>query len=221
MSLKKELFLGILLQLLLLIFLLISDQIQFATNDDTTMVAIASGGYGQPSEYVVNMHIVLGKAFKFLFNIFPNINWITVFYIFSYVIGVFQLDYLVSITYCSKWERVIAFSIITLCFFICINHFTFTVLAYWCGMIAFVSFFAIDFSKKEFGIVIVMPFIFAFLAVLIRAEVIKSLSIIYLAVSINKSINNKMIYFFMLSLMGISICSHNYMMNSDNKEKSF
>ena len=47
-------------QLALLAVLILTGRLVYATNDDTTMVAIASGGYGAPSQYVVFMHMILG-----------------------------------------------------------------------------------------------------------------------------------------------------------------
>ena len=59
---KKRLIILTLTQFLVLLILLLTNKIFFATNDDTTMVDIASGGYGKCSPYIINIHINLSNS---------------------------------------------------------------------------------------------------------------------------------------------------------------
>ena len=60
-------------QLIILAIINACGQLVYATNDDTTMVSLACGAYGEPSEYIVNMHIWVGYILKFLFT---NLNFL-------------------------------------------------------------------------------------------------------------------------------------------------
>jgi len=52
----------------------------FETNDDLTMMQIASGlRYGEPSEYLVNINVILGLILKLFYRHFESVNWYVLF----------------------------------------------------------------------------------------------------------------------------------------------
>lgn len=106
--------------------------LRYATNDDTTMVAIAAGGYGgEPSPYVVNIHYLLGYILKTLYTVIPDINWFTVLYLSAYAIAFFFILYI--ITKCCRRNRSLCsfgFVIVTVGFYLLLDFFSFTVAAY-------------------------------------------------------------------------------------------
>jgi hypothetical protein len=52
----------------------------FETNDDLTMMQIASGlRYDEPSEYLVNINVILGLILKFFYRHFESVNWYVLF----------------------------------------------------------------------------------------------------------------------------------------------
>ena len=59
----------------------------FESNDDLTMMEIASGfRYDDPSEYLVFINVILGLIFKALYTAIPSFNWyIVVFYLIHFV----------------------------------------------------------------------------------------------------------------------------------------
>ncbi len=223
---RKAAFLAI-SQCAILVIMLLNNRIVYATNDDTTMIALASGGYGSPSPYIINMHMALGYVLKFLFTLWPQINWITVFYLMVYVMGVLALDFTFT-----RWKRGITFFvvavIIDLSFLIVLGYFTFTVLAFWAGIAGFVL--LTDATKFEQGKCrFWMGFLGAImtvLAALIRGEAIKSLLIIYsavIAIEIVLHKNAKPIFLAIVAtcLMVCSIQSNTWIMNQNPTQKQF
>lgn len=75
-------------------FLICTDNIVYAKNDDTTMVSLSGGGYVTPSEYLANIHILVGIVLKGLYLLIPNINWLTILYLIGYILSIFVLDLL-------------------------------------------------------------------------------------------------------------------------------
>jgi len=52
----------------------------FETSDDLTMMQIASGlRYGEPSEYLVFINVILGLILKFFYQQFVTVNWYVIF----------------------------------------------------------------------------------------------------------------------------------------------
>lgn len=214
-------------QVAILVIMLLSNRIVYATNDDTTMIALASGGYGSPSPYIINMHIALGYGLKFLFTLWPQINWITVFYLTVYVMGVLALDF----TFARRKRGIsffVAAVVIDLSFLIVLGYFTFTVLAFWAGIVGFVL--LTDSIKFEQGKcrfwMGFLGFIMTVLAALIRGEAIKSLLIVYSAVIVIEFVlhkNAKPIFLAIVAacLMVCSIQSNTWMMNQNPTQKRF
>ncbi|MEA4929864.1 MAG: hypothetical protein VB104_14465 [Candidatus Limiplasma sp.] len=168
------LFLGI--QLALLLILLLSNQIWYILNDDVIMLDIASGGYGAPSPYIVNIHILLGYLYQFLFTLFPATNWVTISYLLAYVGSFIALDWVFS---SEKYNFPLSLAVLSSCLIFFLNHFTFTVVAY-CACIAGLLFLT-DAAREEkmrlsqwgIGLGLVT------LGVLFRGEVVKSLMIVF------------------------------------------
>ncbi len=168
------LFLGI--QLALLLILLLTKQIWYVVNDDVTMLDIASGGYGAPSPYIVNIHIVLGYLYQFLFTLFPAINWVTISYLLAYVGSFIALDWVFS---SEKYNFPLSLAVLSSSFLFFLTYFTFTVVAY-CACIAGLLVLT-DAAREEkmrpsqwmLGVALVVA------GVMFRGEVVKSLMIVY------------------------------------------
>lgn len=106
--------------------------LRFATNDDTTMLAIAAGGYGgKPSPYVVNIHCLLGYILNALYTVIPDINWFTVLYLSMYAIALFFILYIIRKS-CRSNRSLCSFGfvIVTVGFYLLLSFFSFTVAAY-------------------------------------------------------------------------------------------
>lgn len=119
-------------QVLLLLLMIITNQIWYAMNDDTAMVDIAGGGYGEPCEYTIYIHFLMGLVYKYLFILLPQINWVTISYLIAYLLSFAAIDWVFALK-----ERIflLSYTVLTSIFLICLNYFTFTVVAY-CGSIA-------------------------------------------------------------------------------------
>lgn len=66
----------------------------FETNDDVAMNAIASGARsGEPSEFLVFTHLIIGKILRWLFEWQPHINWYTYHLVASLWAGYTALQY--------------------------------------------------------------------------------------------------------------------------------
>lgn len=106
--------------------------LRFATNDDTTMLAIAAGGYGgKPSPYVVNIHFLIGYILNALYTVIPDINWFTVLYLSMYAMSFFFILYTITKS-CRRNRSLCSFGfvIVTVGFYLLLSFFSFTVAAY-------------------------------------------------------------------------------------------
>lgn len=108
------------------------------------MLDIASGGYGAPSPYIVNIHILLGYLYQFLFTLFPTTNWVTISYLLAYVGSFIALDWVFS---SEKYNFPLSLAVLSSCLIFFLNHFTFTVVAY-CACIAGILFLT-DAAREE------------------------------------------------------------------------
>lgn len=133
---------------LVLLYFIFSNRLIFATNDDTLKVAMAGGAYGKPSEYIGynTVNILLGKLLKILFTYLPVINWITVLYLFIISFSCFGI--LVILIKSSRQNGYYtAVLMIEVFYFLCLDYFTFTVVAYSAvafGTLALVSYLSIE-----------------------------------------------------------------------------
>lgn len=215
-------------QIVILLIINAAGQLSFATNDDTTMVALAGGGYGSPSQYIINMHIVIGYLLKWLFTICNDINWVAIFYLFVYFAAVLLLDVVFLFRSTSTVYYICDLLIVNLVFTVVISYFTFTVVAYWAGIAGLLAMTAAGYLEKKRqriplcaagGFVLV-------LCALVRGEALKSLLIIYLAVVIcvwilDKKKQAAVIMACALCLIPLSSYTNLWMVNMNPVQKEF
>lgn len=225
---KKNIFRFLLLvsvQLIIICVYIILGKLHYATNDDTTMVALAGGGYVTPSQYIVNMHIVLGMFLKLLFTYLPYINWITILFIGVYIFSFTLLDYhFVFKMKNTKQKFLIYFMVINLILIILLGHFTFTVVSYISGSVAIIIFLYND--KKVKSSENVFALISLLMCLLIRAEAIKSLFIVIILCCLYELIRYKnknkiLIGIAIVLLMYGSIFSNTALVNMNEHQKEF
>lgn len=166
-------YLSVGIQLIILAVLLKGDYIRYATNDDTTIVALLSGAYGFENHFSINMNCALSFVIARLFSIFPVINWVTVFFIGVILISFLAIDfYVIANIQSDRWKNsLIATVALGVCFWYILGYFTFTVVSYIAGIAAAVS--GIAFLKNRKGLRHLVVFaIFSILSVLIRSDCI-------------------------------------------------
>ena len=169
-------------QLAILAILIATGRLVYATNDDTTMVAIASGGYGAPSQYVVFMHMILGYMLKFLFTICNGVNWVTVVFLFSDMLSVLVLDMVFASVKREKMGFVCTVIVLDVALLIVLAYFSFTVVAYWAGIAGLIGMTYAFMENVDHGhrlltgICAGIAFVFC---MMIRAEAVLSLVIVY------------------------------------------
>lgn len=170
-------------QLVILGVLILTENFYYRTNDDTTMVAIAGGAYGEASPYVVNLHLVLGFVLMVLFKVAPIVNWMTVIFLFVSLIAFAAIDGIICYFGNDKggiWKKIGIAAIIDLAWFMLIFYFTFTVVAYSvgiAGMAVFMFSFSDELSRKAKKTLMSCGIALLVICCLIRAEVLKSLLI--------------------------------------------
>lgn len=169
-------------QLVILAILIATGRLVYATNDDTTMVAIASGGYGAPSQYVVFLHLILGYLLKYLFTICNGVNWVTVVFLFSDMLSVLVLDMVFASVKREKMGFVCTVIVLDVALLIVLAYFTFTVVAYWAGIAGLIGMTYAFMENVDHGhrlltgICAGIAFVFC---MMIRAEAVLSLVIVY------------------------------------------
>lgn len=216
-------------QLILLAVMILTERLVYATNDDTTMVAIASGGYGKPSQYVVNLHLILGYLLKYLFTICNGVNWVTVQFIVADMFSVLVLDMVFAAAKKEKEGFICAVIVLDIALLIVLAHFTFTVVAYWAGIAGLIG-LSYVFEKNTdrghrrlIGILSGIAFVFC---LLIRAEAIQSLVIVYasyivVSLFLNRNWKPVVIALAAVCLMVISIKTNFWMNNLNPVQKAF
>lgn len=216
-------------QLAILAVLILTGRLVFAQNDDTTMVAIASGGYGAPSQYVVFMHMILGFLLKFLFTICNGVNWVTVVFLVADMCSVLVLDMVFASVKQEKTGFFCAVIVLDLMLLIVLAHFTFTVVAYWAGIAALTGITYAFMGKVDrrrriiTGICGGTALVFC---LMIRAETLISLVIVYasyVAVSLLSERNWKplVIALTVLCCMQISVKSNTWMSKLDPIQRTY
>lgn len=119
-------------QISYLLLLLVSNNIKFATNDDTTIVALLSGSYGFDNYFSINMNVVLSWLISRLFKYLPMVNWVTVFFLIVLMASFSQIAYIVFIERATTSRAYNIFKVIALfiMFTYGVGYFTFTVISY-------------------------------------------------------------------------------------------
>lgn len=234
MQRKKKVCFAVLVvsQILIWGILFLENYFYYMTNDDTTMVAIASGAYGIASEYVVNLHIILGWILKKLFLMAPIINWMTVLLLCLSFVAFFVIDGLICFKskVCNNvWVYILVASIINVSWFMLVSYFTFTVVAYTVGISGCLVLLYSVFGEKKIGINfkwLIAAIILLFLCTLIRAEVIKSLLIVIVPLLIlmifrKRIIEVVVVVLVPLILMEVMILSNTWICNLNPQQKEF
>lgn len=212
-------------QLVILLVMIISKQLVYATNDDTTIVSLASGAYGSPTEYIINMHYFIGCILKFLFRIMPTINWVTVLFI-SLLLWSFLLIDCMVVKVGILWDSIVAKGLIVdILFIMCTGYFSFTVVAYVAVMVGILAFLLNDSVKKNKG-VLLQAFVLLVFGLMVRGEVAKSLVIVALPIIFLKSkdkINKKTIVVILTTvvLMFALEKTNFYLVNLNETQKNF
>lgn len=211
-------------QILILVIINASGYLVYATNDDTTMVSLACGGYGRASEYIVNMHYFIGCMLKQLFTILPNVNWITVLFIGVLLISFLLVDIL--IIEINKSGKVIFIkSVVINCLFIMVvSYFTFTVVAYVAIMTGFLG--LLYYLEKDRILPSIFAIVIILLGLMIRGEAFKSLVIIALPLVFygTKKIFNLKATIIILSVMLLMVVSEKsnlYFVNTNDTQAKF
>ena len=169
-------------QLAILAILIATGRLVYATNDDTTMVAIASGGYGAPSQYVVFLHLILGYLLKYLFTICNGVNWVTVVFLFSDMLSALVLDMVFASVKREKTGFVCTVIVLDVALLIVLACFSFTVVAYWAGIAGLIGMTYAFMENADHGhrlltgICAGIAFVFC---MMIRAKAVLSLVIVY------------------------------------------
>lgn len=202
-KLEVRFFIIFLSQIILMLLLLYTGGIVWATNDDTTMVSLSGGGYVVPSEYLANIHILVGMLLKELFLFIPAINWITILYLMSYLLSILVLDFFLvqKTNNCPVlfWGASIIFDI---CFILMLCYFTFTVAAYSLaisGIICFIHGLTVPKSViNKFNIYGILILLFS---VAIRSDVLLSILIMMGTISIYEFAKNHKIRFIIMEFI--------------------
>lgn len=169
-------------QLAILAILIATGRLVYATNDDTTMVAIASGGYGAPSQYVVFLHVILGYLLKYLFTICNGVNWITVVFLIADMISVLVLDMVFASVKRDKASFLSTVIVLNVALLIVLGYFTFTVVAYWAGIAGLIGLtyvFEKNADRSHRLLIGICAGIALMFCLMIRAEAVISLVMIY------------------------------------------
>ena len=171
-------------QLALLAVLILTGRLVYNANDDTTMLAMACGGYGEPSEYVIFLHLILGYLLKFLFTICNGVNWLTVLFVVADMFGVLVLDMVFASAKRDKAGFLCTVIVLDVALLIVLAHFTFTVVAYWTGIAALtgITYAFMEQADRRHRIMTgICAGISLVFCLMIRAKVIQSLVIVYAA----------------------------------------
>lgn len=146
---------------LIVIIILSFGHIAFRANDDTAMMAIASGTIdGRPDEHLVYTNVIIGLLLKNLYTLIPEINWYVGYLLATLTIcGVTLLN---LILYYFQKNKEIALSIFALFFLSFFYFFNFTTIAILASFAGF-SFLIKTLDQKKYH---PLRFIASFLLVL-------------------------------------------------------
>ncbi len=214
-------------QLLITLLFIITQKLVYATNDDTTMLAIAGGGYGKTSPYVINMHYVVGAFLKILFDCFSGINWMTILFL-AILIGA---TYCIDVILVEKEQRNFIFFlgvllVTDLCFGLVLGYFSFTVVAYFSGIAGTVCLvWGVERGEKKKRWIVAGIF-WIIWAALIRGETLKTVLLMLLLLSVYEAIKKHNVRYLIVeiaigTLMMCGIKSNMWILNSNPVEQSF
>lgn len=214
-------------QLVILGGMIALDRLVYAINDDPTMVAIASGGYGVPSEYIINMHLLLAYPLKWLFTLVPGFNWITLLFVLLILAGLGLMDWVFHKIIKDPLGFFVMAAVLDLICLIVFSYFTFTVVAYLCGITGMVGATALLLKKVPPSKWAWFASIFMlFMATMVRAEVFKSLAIGFMPVMLWVGLKEKKYQVILLgaiclAAMQLSISSNTFWVNQNPIQGSF
>lgn len=214
-----------------LIYFIMSHRLMYVLNDDTLKVTLAGGGNGECSEYLGynTIHIFLGEIFKLLFSVLPVINWITIFYLLVDTLAFTTVDVLMF-SYGVRYNIFFRFTfcvISIISFFLCLEHFTFTVVAYTAAMAGGISFALLILLDIENRKMIVMVGIIAFaVANMIRPAVCEAILVMLGMASILMFLKYKkktgiLFCLVTLGIMEILVVSNRFIIYQSDIEKDF
>lgn len=214
-------------QLLITLLFIITQKLVYATNDDTTMLAIAGGGYGKTSPYVINMHYVVGAFLKILFDCFSGINWMTILFL-AILIGA---TYCIDVILVEKEQRNFIFFlgvllVTDLCFGLVLGYFSFTVVAYFSGIAGTVCLvWGVERGEKKKRWIVAGIF-WIIWAALIRGETLKTVLLMLLLLSVYEAIKKHNVRYLIVeiaigTLMMCGIKSNMWILNSNPVEQNF
>lgn len=216
-------------QIIIFVGAIISSNFYYQTNDDTTIIALASGAYGSPSIYLDNIHVFLSYIFKLLFTYLPVVNWITIFFIIMLFASFFSIDCMAAnLMPDSKLSNYLAaFSIIEVCWFLVITYFTFTIVSYVCGIAGLLCWIYSLFLKTNEKKFFISGTILIFVSTLIRAEVLKSLILVLILVLAfwaykkKKMVQAAFVAVVPLMAMVVMTAAHTAIYNMNDVQKEF
>lgn len=121
-------------QILLLTWLIMFKHIYYVMNDDIVINAMASGGYGKPTQYLCVISPVFGYILKGLFVAFPVVNWLGIVYIVLTFISFLLIDIVFSNKDASFFRTLVLSFLVFNCSFLIWTYFTFSTVAYACSI---------------------------------------------------------------------------------------
>lgn len=214
-------------QLVILMVMIATGRLAYMTNDDPTMVALLCGGYGEPSQYVVNFHILLGYFLKMLFSVVPSFNWMTLLLVVTEMAAFWTLDWVFDKKIKNDLGFLAVSAVLDWMLLMVLSYFTFTVAAYLAaigGLVAITAMLlkAVPSSRRLWAVSIVL----LLMAMLIRAEVCKSLLIGYSPVMLWFGLKERKFSILAvgvacLAAMQLSISSNTFWVNQDPIQKEF
>lgn len=120
--------------MILLGWLITVKHIYYVMNDDIVINAMASGGYGKPTQYLCVISPIFGYIVKSLFNTFPFANWLGITYIVLSLISFLLIDFVYIDKETSFLQTLICSLVIFDCSFLIWTYFTFSTVAYACAV---------------------------------------------------------------------------------------
>lgn len=97
MSICKKYYLDVIvIQLFFLLLCMQKSKIQYETNDDFYMSGLLYGTIGKPTDHLVFINILIGRALLGLVNTIPTVNWYFCFHILCYLLSFVTLGILIK-----------------------------------------------------------------------------------------------------------------------------
>lgn len=214
-------------QLLIVLLFISMKKLVYATNDDTTMLAIAGGGYGKASPYVINMHYVVGTFLKILFDCLPGINWMTILFLAILIGAIYCIDVILVEKEQRNFIYFLGVMLVTdLCFWLVLGYFSFTVVAYFAGIAGTICLAWGIKGEENKGCWIAIGIFWIIWAVLIRGETLKTVLLMLLLLSVYEAIKKHNVRYLFLEIVigAVMMCgikSNMWLLNRDPVEQTF